>query len=148
MSHCHGILYRHSQKGRDFTTSSLFASSLSIAVAQRLTLTGILCCCTSRTSGYHDAAKKVVRDVDKYPINNGGTHKKYIHMKCGCCKTLFIGCDMIGKSILKSNQWLNQKKGTAELVEVNKKWNNYRWGRIKVHSKHWGKKKYLFYWVR
>ncbi len=66
---------------------------------------GILYCCTSCTGGYHDTAKRqVVRAVDKYPVNNGGAHKKYIHMKCGCWKTLFIGCDVIGKSILKSNQ--------------------------------------------
>jgi hypothetical protein len=47
---------------------------------------------------------KVVWAVDKYPVNNRGVHKKYIHMMCGCCKTMFIGCEVIGKSILKSNQ--------------------------------------------
>jgi hypothetical protein len=30
-------------------------------------------------------------------IHNGGAHEKYIHMKCGYCKTLFIGCEVIGK---------------------------------------------------
>jgi hypothetical protein len=66
---------------------------------------GILYCCTSCTSGYHDAAKKrVVQAVDKYCVHNRGAHKKYIHMKCGCCKTLFIGCEVIGKSIQKSDQ--------------------------------------------
>ena len=35
--------------------------------------------------------------MDKYPVNEIGSHKKYIHMKCGCCKTLFIGCEVIGK---------------------------------------------------
>jgi hypothetical protein len=46
----------------------------------------------------------VVQAVDKYPLSKIGSHKKYIHMKCGCCKTQFIGCEVIGKSILKSNQ--------------------------------------------
>jgi hypothetical protein len=46
----------------------------------------------------------VVQAVDKYPVNKIGSHKKYIHMKCGCCKTLFIGCEVIGKSILKTDQ--------------------------------------------
>jgi hypothetical protein len=33
-----------------------------------------------------------------------GAHEKDIHMKCGYCKTLTIGCEVIGKSIQKSNQ--------------------------------------------
>ncbi len=33
-----------------------------------------------------------------------GAHEKDIHMKCGYCKTLIIGCEVIGKSIQKSNQ--------------------------------------------
>ncbi len=82
-------------------------------------------CCSTIDSHWHSlllykphkwlpwCCKKIVWAVDKYPIHNGGAHKKYIHMKCGCCKALFIGCEVIGKSILKSNQWLNQKKGAA-----------------------------------
>ena len=123
----------------------------------RITLAFAYSCCSTIDSHWHSllmykphkwlpwCCKKIVRAVDKYPIHNGGAHKKYIHMKCGWCKTLFIGCEVIEKLILKCDQWLNQKKGADELVEVNKKWNNYRWGRIKVHSKHWGRKTYLFY---
>ncbi len=50
-----------------------------------------------------------------------GAHEEYIHMKCGYCKTLFIGFEAIGKSIQKSNQRLNQKQSAEELVDVNKK---------------------------
>ncbi len=33
-----------------------------------------------------------------------GAHEKDNHMKCEYCKTLIIGCEVIGKSIQKSNQ--------------------------------------------
>ncbi len=134
---------------RSFTTSSLFASSLSIEVFTCILLgkgTGKEIvgsyqvgqhprhCCMSpqATSGkchqspscshsllldkLHEwlpwCCKKTVRAVDKqwYPVHNRGAHKKHIHRKCGCCKTLFLGCEVIGKSIHKSDQWLYQKK--------------------------------------
>ena len=39
-----------------------------------------------------------------YEVIGKGAHEKDIHMKCGYCKTLIIGCEVIGKSIQKSNQ--------------------------------------------
>jgi hypothetical protein len=31
--------------------------------------------------------------IGKKAQPNGGAHKKYIHMTCGYCKTLFIRCE-------------------------------------------------------
>ncbi len=52
---------------------------------------------TCPSHGYHDAAKNITRPRFDSIIHNRGAHEKYIHMKCGYCKTMFIGCELIGK---------------------------------------------------
>jgi hypothetical protein len=46
-----------------------------------------------------------------------GAHKKYIHMKCGCYKSLFIGC--CDRKINSENQSVTKStKIAGELVSV------------------------------
>ncbi len=47
---------------------------------------------------------------------NGGAHKKYIHMMCGYCKTLFIGCEVIEKGAHEKD--INMKCGYCKTLII------------------------------